>query len=477
MIAGEMRLAEKNSTHKGRWRLRKWSMCFGRASPHRRSCRFARVPALSTILVFLVILAGCKKQTSEPVTLTLLDQGEMTRDFLDKQDELIAQFTKETGIRVKILPAPETSLEQLAFWQKLLSGGSKSPDVYGVDIIWPPALDEYLMDLKPYLEQDTSAHFPMLVANYTVNGKLVALPYHANTGALFYRTDLLQEYGYREPPKTWSELERMATKIQAGERAAGKTNFWGFVWQGVAAEALTCNALEWQVSEGGGSIIEEDGTISVNNPRAIRSWERAAHWVGTISPPGVLAYGEPDAYNLWLSGDAAFMRNWAPAFRRSQALGSPIRAKFDLTLLPGDNNGRAGTIGGSGLGVSRFSGHPRESIALIRFLCRRDIEMKWSREFSEPPTLVELYDAPEILEANPYLARLRPSFEKDSVMRPAKIAGRKYPEVSTAYFRAVHSVLTKEKSAATAAKELEEDLARITGFRKGSSAQATPKPN
>jgi len=32
--------------------------------------------------------------------------------------------------------------------------------------------------------------------------------------------------------------------------------------------------LEWQFAEGGGQIIEDDRTISVNNPAAIRAWEQ-----------------------------------------------------------------------------------------------------------------------------------------------------------------------------------------------------------
>ena len=53
-----------------------------------------------------------------------------------------------------------------------------------------------------------------------------------NIGVLLYRVDLLQQYGYRAPPKTWEELENMAERIQAGERAKGNKEFWGFVWQG-----------------------------------------------------------------------------------------------------------------------------------------------------------------------------------------------------------------------------------------------------
>jgi trehalose/maltose transport system substrate-binding protein len=65
------------------------------------------------------------------------------------------------------------------------------------------------------------------------------MPYCADVRLLFYRTDLLRQYGYREPPRSWDELEIMAARIQAGERAKGKKQFWGFVWQGAADEVLT----------------------------------------------------------------------------------------------------------------------------------------------------------------------------------------------------------------------------------------------
>ncbi len=41
------------------------------------------------------------------------------------------------------------------------------------------------------------------------------------------------------------------------------------MWQGAAAEALTCDALAWQTSEGSGRIIEAEATVRVNNPRAL----------------------------------------------------------------------------------------------------------------------------------------------------------------------------------------------------------------
>jgi trehalose/maltose transport system substrate-binding protein len=418
------------------------------------------------MVLLSLLLDGCSRASvHEPVTLTLLEEWtQMT--FSESRHKELEQFTRETGIRVKLLPSPESAREKLALWSELLNTGASNPDVYGIDVIWPRILNEYFIDLKPYFANELLLQFPVIAASYTVDNKLVALPYRADIGLLYYRTDLLRQYGYRAPPRTWDELEVMAARIQAGERAKGKEQFWGFVWQGGATEALTCNALEWQASEGGGQIIEKDKTVSVNNPEAIRAWRRAAHWVGSISPPSVVGYKEWDSLNVWIAG-AAFMRNWPTAYVASQAAGSPIRDKFDITLLPAGKAGRVGTLGGAGLGVSRFSAHPREALELVRYLSRRDVQVNRSRVLSEPPTLAEVYDLPGVLEPSADVPLFREAFRNGSVSRPSNVTGKKYQAVTDAYVQAVHSALTGEKTAGEAARTLEDELVRITGFKKG----------
>jgi trehalose/maltose transport system substrate-binding protein len=86
---------------------------------------------------------------------------------------------------------------------------------------------------------------------------------------------------------------------------------------------------------------------------------------------------------------------------------------------------------------------------------------------SQPPTLSELYDLPEALEPNPRLDLLGQAFRTSMVSRPSDVAGKKYDDVTDAYIQAVHSVLTGEKSAPEAAAALENELVRITGFKKG----------
>ena len=91
-----------------------------------------------------------------------------------------------------------------------------------IDVIWPGDLAENLVDLNRVGAADlVTDDFPAIVTNNTVDGKLVGLPWFTDGAMLYYRTDLLEKYGYSGPPKTWAELEEMATKIQEGERARG----------------------------------------------------------------------------------------------------------------------------------------------------------------------------------------------------------------------------------------------------------------
>jgi trehalose/maltose transport system substrate-binding protein len=423
----------------------------------------------ATLAILLLSLGfGCSRQSShEPVTVTFLDIEYDTPDRLPGLALDLQAFTQETGIRVKRLPRPEGSLNQLVMWRELLQSGAPTPDVYGIDVIWSGIFNRYLMDLKPYFVTELSSQYPVVVASYTVGDKLVAVPRHAYVGALLYRTDLLRRYGYHEPPRTWDELETMATRIQAGERAKGQKDFWGYVWQGGVSEDLTCSGLEWQVSEGGGRIIEDNQTISVNNLQVIRAWQRGARWVGSISPPGVVAYEKWDAENIWREGKAAFHRAWVSDYSLITFKNIPGEAsQYGISSLPAGIAGRADALGGNGLAISRTTLHPKESLDLIRFLLQRDARLKQASAHAEAPKVQELFDLPEILDPYPQLAISR-QHRGGVVARPSIVSGDKYEDVSRAYIRALHSVLASEKSAAVAAAALEKELMQITGFRPG----------
>ena len=474
----ELRIIQRigHSLEKNRdWRTQMAGMA-RMSAEHRATPLMRRIlgNTTGTLGIFLLALAmgACRRTAQEPVTLSYL--GWSQPDELPTSDPLAQRFTRETGIRVKHLPVPEISLSQLDLSRKLLHEGSSGPDVLSVDVIWAGVLQEDLIDLRPYLAAELPSLEPKLVPIFTVDGKLVTVPYQVQVGVLEYRTDLLREYGFDHPPTSWDELEKMAARIQAGEREKGNKDFWGYVWQGADAESLTCNALEWQVAEGGGQIIEDGRTISVNNPAAIRSWLRAKRWIGWISPPGVIAYRENDSMNAFDSGSAAFNRVWGGATGgvtiRPKGQSRLIHWRSSLPIgktgymsIPGGRGGQGGTLGGSGLAISRHSAHPQEAIEFVRFLIRTQIQSN-----PEQGTVENLPAQPEVYDLRSALNSEKSDRHKSGVIaRPSTLAGSAYEQVTRAYFGAVHSVLNGDIGAAEAAAELEKQLVKITGFKAG----------
>ncbi len=419
------------------------------------------------LAVFLLATAliGCRQTPREPVTLRYTYSWNEDRP---QTRAVLQQFTKQTGTLVKSIPIAEYTRDYLELARKLLADSSGA-DLLNIDLIWSPLLEPDLVDLQPYLAAEIPLLEPELLRSYTVNGKLVAVPFNVPLGTLEYRTDLLREYGYDHPPKTWSELESMAERIQSGERAKGVKDFWGYVWQGADGEALTCNALEWQAAEGGGRIIERDRTISVNNPAAIRAWQRAKHWIGWISPPSVVSYRELDSMLLFDSGRAAFNRMWllTPMTAAGQArrIGWRSRApviKTGFARIPGGPGGSAGALGGTGTAVSLHSAHRQEAIALLRFQLHAQMEASEKDSPSGGPMQTVFSSAPSISDSPVSPAE---SMQRAGIVaRPSVESGTKYKQVSRAYIDVVHSVLTGQRGAPEAAAELEKQLIEITGF-------------
>jgi trehalose/maltose transport system substrate-binding protein len=415
----------------------------------------------------LAWISGCNnsQQDHPPVTL-VFSTITFTQAMYHGNPEIIDDFTKKTGIAVKLLPYGNVDMgarrTQHLNW---LREHSETPDVYEADIVDVGTLAPYAADLDPYLDEDDRRHMPAVMRNLTYEGHVIALPVHTDVLLLFYRTDLLAKYGYSHPPRTWDELETMAAKIQAGERRAGNHEFWGFVWEGSPQnEGLTYTALVWQASNGGGHIIEPDGSISVNNPWTIAVLRRARKWVGTISPPAVTAYQMEDLANAWLSGRTAFMLNWPHYYSLSQAADSPVRDKFNVAPIPAGLAGSAGTLGGWQLLVSKYSTHQKEAVELVRYLTSSEAQLQLGEDFNMMPTRLALYDDPRLLKSSPYYSWLKNDFERLAAARPSGVTGEKYLAVSDAYKESVHSILTGEDDPAEAMAKLERRLEEITGL-------------
>ena len=124
--------------------------------------------------------------------------------------------------------------------------------------------------------------------------------------------------------RRWPRRFRTASAppIPTSRASSGRAN---------AYEGLTCNGLEWQYSNGGGSIVEPDGTVTHQQSAGDRR-VRARRLLGRHHLPARCddLPGSRRPSTSSQPGNAAFMRNWPYAWSATQKEGSPIAGKVDV---------------------------------------------------------------------------------------------------------------------------------------------------
>lgn len=468
-----------------------------------------RVPRI--IILFLVVFVYaiwvvfyCQHdlygvQITAMLNTTLSDQsGAASNDRLVTElweKNIAAAFKEKTGITVIIKGVDPVPNKRLPKFQKILDPSHSTNseknevdnvDVFAIDVIWPKILANYAEDLTPHFKKDLQRFISAVVENNTVNQKLVAVPWYIDIGLLYYRQDLLNQYG-EKPPQTWEELETIAKKIQDAERKDKNPSIWGFIWQGKENEGLTCNALEWQASHGGGIIIDNESKVDFSLG-AVTAFDRARKWIqeSKITPPDVLEYGQGDLLNVWNQRNAVFMRDWPSAYRASQVTNSSIEpGEIGVSELPRGNGSGArhvSTLGGWELMVNKNSkGKKRDAaIKFVEFLSK-DVEpinspsldnlsapVSLAVKAGKLPALIELYDLPEVRKALPYIDDLSVKdlftdnslthAESQIVRRPSTLTGKKYTAVSETYFKNVHKILEGLSDPKDAIKIMKEEI-------------------
>ena len=415
-----------------------------------------------TLLTSAIALASLASATGSAQAAELTISCGAVGAELTLCQEGVRAWEEKTGHSVDVVSTPNSSTERLSLYQQILSANSSDIDVMQIDVVWPGLLANHLLDLREVLGEDAAAgHFDTIVTNNTIDDRLVAMPWFTDAGVLYYREDLLEKHGH-EVPTTWQALTDTARDIQNAEREAGNDRMQGFVFQGRAYEGLTVNALEWVASFGGGTVVDNDGEVTINNERAAQALDLAASWIGDISPEGVLNYTEEEARGVFQGGNAVFMRNWPYAWALAQSDDSDVRGKVGVVQLPagGEEGQSAAGLGGWNLAVSRYSEHPDIAADLVAYLTGEEEQKRRAIQASYNPTIDSLYQDQEVLDAVPFFGTLYDTFT-NAVARPSAPTGDAYGRVSNAFFSTSHDVLSGTKDGAQAVADLEGELLRL----------------
>lgn len=378
--------------------------------------------------------------SAQSIEITLCGDSTLTENHGLWIKKIAQNWADSQGYTINYIDRPESAEESLALYEKDWTQ-TQHIDVYFIDVVWVGIAEPYALDLSPYFTPEELRDFlPSSIENCrTPSQKLVALPFFVEGGLLYSRSDLLQKYGYSQAPRTWLELESMAQTIQAGERKAGNPEFWGYVWQGAAYEGLTCNAIEWIVSQSGEAPSLEDLETPLKNPTIVQTLQQVQAWIGTISPPEILEWTEFKSLEVWKSGNSAFMRHWPTAYQISQKKTSAVAGKIEIGSLPqgkGVSGKSASTLGGWQLMVGKHSRSPLQAVELVRYLTSEKIQNLHSK-LSFLPSRTALYQETDFLQ------KMYPLLQ-NTVPRPSTKAGKSYVHYSHSFYTQIHDFLLQK---------------------------------
>ncbi len=418
------------------------------------STRFFSTRLLSTFL-----LLGLASTTSA-ATLNL--ECQTNGDQYKACVKYAQVWAQRTGNKVNVTAdTSNSSSDSLERYRQQLETGNSTTDVFAIDVVWPSLLGEYLLDLTPYLKNsDKTPFFKNMLNNNARDGKLIALPWYSDAGLLYYRTDLLEKYGYKAPPVTWLELFEMANKIQTGERVAN-ADFAGYLSHQNPNEGFTCIALEWISSYGGGNIVDYNGKVTVNNKSSQDALELFASQLKKVSPANSSNYTGADIRKIWQAGNGAFMRDWPISYTQTKA--GRLANKFAVAVLPrgGVGGKHAATLGGWQLAANKNTKSPKEAADLIRFLTSSEIQKERIAE-GALPTIKGLYQNKDVLKSAPYLADLFEAYNS-TVNRPSAVTGKRYTDVSEAFRNGITDIIQGKIPVKEGLVKLEADLNKIKG--------------
>lgn len=139
----------------------------------------------------------------------------------DIENELIEQFTEETGIEVEVITSG-TNYEETSQWFQT-GGGSNADVIVLSDATWfPNYLNEALAPVDEVLEAaeiDASGYVEALFEDYLYEGSHYGVPYARSTPLFYYNADHYEEAGIDGPPQTWEEVAEVSETIVDEELA------------------------------------------------------------------------------------------------------------------------------------------------------------------------------------------------------------------------------------------------------------------
>ena len=377
--------------------------------------------------------------------------------------ELVAPFEEDSGIDVVFEEGGNTAEVQRQYLNTVLQSQSDDIDIFLIDVTeparyaaagWAAPLNEYFESEDAMMEY-LDAFLPGPVTANLIDGTLYALPSYTDAQFLYYRTDLLEEYGF-EPPETWEEMISQAIVILKGE---DDPNLQGFNYQGAAIEGTNCTFLEplWSA---GGDWQDDEGNITVDTYEGRRALDFLLSTMDIgVTKSNIAETATDDSRVEFQAGDVVFMLNWGYAWARAQGdEDSQVVGNVGVAPLPRFAGHESATcIGGWQWAINNYSSNKEEAFEVMRFLTSEDVQRVLAAQDSRIPARTSLYEDPEVLESVPHYGEF---YDVIVNARPRPVTPY-YAEVSELIRTTVNAVLARSISVDQALQQMQSGLEDI----------------
>lgn len=342
-----------------------------------------------SILLAALLLTGCAKASAKHDTVLTFSGSALGAEgtLVAKQLQRFVQLNP--GIRVELQRTPDDASQRHQLYVQWLNARVGNPSILQLDVVWTPefAAAGWVLPLDDY-GPEKSEFFPATITANTWANKLYALPWFADVGLLYRRTDLVS----REP----ATLEEVVSDARAAMARPGGPRY-GIVFQGARYEGLITGFVEY-LGAFGGRIIDDRGEVVVNRPEAVRALEfmRDELYGSRVAPLDALTWHEEEARFAFQNGNAVFMRNWPyPVAAMSDTAQSKVAGKFAVSPMPASGTAPAGhstaALGGAQLAINAYTEFPDAAYKLIAYLTAPEQMLERAQAVGQYPTRPALY--------------------------------------------------------------------------------------
>lgn len=241
--------------------------------------------ALLAVLGSAALVAGCSSSSansSDDKSITVWSLEEQP-DRLAKAKADAAEFTKKTGINVKLVGINEDQFPQLL---TAAAAAGTMPDVIGAlplsdvrtmsgnDLVDTKASTQIVKDLGP----DT---FSKSALDLTRDGSTqLSVPSDGFALSVIYRKDLFAKAGL-PAPKTYADLLNAAQKLNSPQIA-------GFVGGTSPSTAFTQQLFEWVALANGCQLVDGSGKVTIDSKQCVDAFNFYGNLIKNYSVPGSL---------------------------------------------------------------------------------------------------------------------------------------------------------------------------------------------